>query len=48
MLVLSGGDLVKSYYKEGLVDDLTGAVKAGSIDLNDFFDAPLNQCKSGR
>jgi multiple sugar transport system substrate-binding protein len=47
VLVLSGGDLVKSYYKEGLVDDLTGAIKAGNIDLSDFFDAPLNQCKKG-
>ena len=47
VLVLSGGDLVKSYYKEGLVDDLTGAIAAGKIDLTDFFDAPLNQCKQG-
>jgi len=47
VLVLSGGDLVKSYYKEGLVDDLTGAVRSGNIDLNDFFDAPLQQCKMG-
>jgi multiple sugar transport system substrate-binding protein len=47
VLVLSGGDLVKSYYKEGLVDDLTGAIKSGNIDLNDFFEAPLKQCKSG-
>ncbi|MFN8400292.1 MAG: extracellular solute-binding protein [Anaerolineales bacterium] len=47
VLVLSGGDLVKSYYKEGLVDDLNSAVATGGIDLNDFFDAPLNQCRSG-
>lgn len=47
VLVLSGGDLVKSYYKEGLVDDLYSAVATGGIDLNDFFDAPLNQCRSG-
>jgi len=47
VLVLSGGDLVKSYYKENLVEELSGAVKAGNIDLNDFFDAPLNQCKVG-
>ncbi len=47
VLVLSGGDLVKSYYKENLVDELSGAVKAGNIDLTDFFDAPLNQCKQG-
>ncbi|MBI5840382.1 MAG: extracellular solute-binding protein [Chloroflexi bacterium] len=45
VLVLSGGDLVKSYYKEGLVDELTGAIQAGGIDLNDFFEAPLDQCK---
>src|ERR1041385_1539270 len=47
VLVLSGGDLVKWYYKEGLVDDLGSAIKTGGIDLTDFFDAPLNQCKSG-
>ncbi len=47
VLVLSGGDLVKSYYKEGLVDDLTGAIESGDIDLNDFFEAPLDQCRSG-
>jgi multiple sugar transport system substrate-binding protein len=47
VLVLSGGDLVKSYYNEGLVDDLTGAVQTGNIDLNDFFEAPLDQCKMG-
>ena len=47
VLILSGGDLVKSYYKEGLVDELGGAIKAGNIDMNDFFPAPLDQCKSG-
>ena len=47
VLVLSGGDLVKSYYKEGLVDDLTGAIKSGNIDLTDFFEAPLKQCQVG-
>ena len=41
VLVLSGSDLVKSYYREGLVDDLSGAIKAGNIDMNDFFEAPL-------
>jgi multiple sugar transport system substrate-binding protein len=30
-----------------LVDDLTSAVQAGGIDLNDFFEAPLDQCKMG-
>ncbi len=47
ILVLSGGDLVKSYYKEGLVDELSPAIKSGNIDLTDFFDAPLQQCKMG-
>jgi multiple sugar transport system substrate-binding protein len=47
VLVLSGGDLVKSYAKEGLVVELSDIIKTGGIDLNDFFAAPLNQCKSG-
>lgn len=47
ILVLSGGDLVKSYAKENLVMELSPIIKTGGIDLTDFFDAPLNQCKSG-
>jgi multiple sugar transport system substrate-binding protein len=47
ILVLSGGDLVKSYHKEGLVDELTQAVKDGNIDLSDFYEGPLNMCKQG-
>jgi multiple sugar transport system substrate-binding protein len=47
VLVLSGGDLVKSYAKEGLVSELSDIIKTGGIDLNDFFPAPLQQCKSG-
>lgn len=47
ILILGGGDLVKSYYREGLVDELNGAIQSGGIDLNDFFDAPLQQCKQG-
>ncbi len=47
VLVLSGGDLVKSYYKEGLVDELSPAIKSGNINLTDFFDAPLQQCRMG-
>jgi multiple sugar transport system substrate-binding protein len=46
VLVLSGGDLVKSYAKEGLVTELSDIIKTGGIDLTDFFEAPLNQCKS--
>ncbi len=47
VLVLSGGDLVKSYAREGLVVELSDIIKTGGIDLNDFFEAPLDQCKSG-
>jgi multiple sugar transport system substrate-binding protein len=47
ILVLSGGDLVKSYFKDGLVTELTDIIKTGGIDLNDIFEAPLKQCKSG-
>lgn len=47
VLVLSGGDLVKSYHKEGLVDELSQVIKDGKIDLNDFYPGPLNACKQG-
>ena len=47
VLVLSGGDLVKSYASENLVIELSEAIQTGGIDLNDFFPAPLDQCKLG-
>jgi multiple sugar transport system substrate-binding protein len=47
VLVLSGGDLAKSYYREALMDELSGAIEAGNIDLDDMFPAPLAQCKQG-
>jgi len=47
VLVLSGGDLVKSYAKENLVAELSDIIKTGNIDLNDIFEAPLEQCKYG-
>ena len=47
ILVLSGGDMVKSYAKEGTVLELTNPIKTGGIDLNDFYPAPLTQCKDG-
>jgi len=47
ILVLSGGDLVKSYHKEKLVAELTEIVKTGGIDLTDFYPAPLAACQSG-
>lgn len=45
ILVLSGGDLAKSFYKEGLVDELSGVIETGQIDIEDMFPAPMNQCK---
>ena len=47
ILVLSGGDAAKSFYKESLVDELSGAIKDGNIDLDDMFAAPLSQCRQG-
>ena len=47
VLVVSSGDLVKSYAKEGLVDDLSGAISTSKINLDDFFPAPLEQCVQG-
>jgi len=46
VLVLSGGDLVKSYAKQGLVEPLNKWIEATGIDLNDIFEAPLNQCNA--
>lgn len=45
VLVMSGGDLAKSYYKEGLVDELSQVIKDGNIDMDDFFPAPLTMCQ---
>lgn len=47
ILVLSGGDLAKSFYKEGLVEELSGAIETGNIDMEDMFPAPLTQCRQG-
>lgn len=47
ILVLSGGDLAKAFYKEGLVLELSDAIKAGNIDMDDMFEAPLSQCVQG-
>lgn len=47
ILVLSGGDAAKSFYKEGLVDELSSAIKTGNIDMADMYEAPLSQCKQG-
>ena len=47
ILVLSGGDLVKSYAKESLVDELSAAIQTGNLDMNDFYPAPMAQCQQG-
>jgi multiple sugar transport system substrate-binding protein len=47
VIVRSGGDLVKSYANQDLVLELSNSIKTGGIDLNDFFSAPLEQCKVG-
>jgi len=47
IIIRSGGDLVKSYAKEGLITELSGAIKTSGIDLNDIYPAPLQQCESG-
>lgn len=47
VLVLSGGDLVKSYAEEGLVTTLNEYIDTAGIDLDDIFEAPLQQCKAG-
>jgi multiple sugar transport system substrate-binding protein len=47
ILVLSDGAYAKSFYKEGLVVELSEAIKNGNIDIADFFPAPLEACKQG-
>jgi len=44
ILILDGGDLVKSYAAEGLVVELSDAIKTGGIEVSDIFPAPLGQC----
>lgn len=45
ILILGGGDNVKSWNREGLVTPLDNLIQENGIDLNDFFPAPLEQCK---
>jgi len=47
ILIMGGGDLVKSYAAEGLVVELSDAVRAGGIDMADIYPAPLVQCEQG-
>lgn len=47
ILVLSGGDAAKSFYKEGLVLELSESIETGNIDMTDMYEAPLSQCRQG-
>ncbi len=46
VLVLSGGDLVKSYARQGLVEPLNQWIETTGINLDDIFPAPLAQCNA--
>ena len=45
ILVLGGGDLVKSWDREGLVTPLDNLITQYGIETNDMYAAPLAQCK---
>jgi multiple sugar transport system substrate-binding protein len=45
ILVLGGGDLVKSWDREGLVTPLDNLITQYNIEVNDIYPAPLAQCK---
>ncbi|MBM4427197.1 MAG: extracellular solute-binding protein [Chloroflexi bacterium] len=47
ILVLSGGDAAKSFYKEGLVLELSESITTGNIDMTDMYEPPLSQCRQG-
>jgi multiple sugar transport system substrate-binding protein len=47
ILVLSGGDFLKSYAAEGYVEPLNDIIASNHIEINDIYQAPLDQCKSG-
>lgn len=47
IIVLSGGDAVKSLAKENVVLQLNDTINSSGIDLNDFYPASLIQCKQG-
>lgn len=44
LVILSGGDLVASYYQQGLVEPLNAWIEATGIDVTDIYSAPLAQC----
>jgi multiple sugar transport system substrate-binding protein len=45
VIILSVSDPVRSYYEQGLIEELDTYVEAASIDLADFYPAPLAQCE---
>ncbi|NLG98844.1 MAG: ABC transporter substrate-binding protein [Chloroflexi bacterium] len=45
VLILSGGDLVKSWAREGLITSLDNIIQENNIDIDDIFPAPLEQCR---
>ncbi len=45
ILILGGGDSVKSWDREGLVTPLDNLMTQNNIDVNDIYAAPLAQCK---
>ncbi|NTW08080.1 MAG: extracellular solute-binding protein [Anaerolineaceae bacterium] len=45
VLVLSGGDLVKSYASQGFVEPLNDLITSANIDMGDFYEAPLKACQ---
>jgi multiple sugar transport system substrate-binding protein len=48
ILILGGGDAVKSWDREGLVTPLDNLIPQNNIDVNDIYAAPLAQCKDDK
>lgn len=48
ILILGGGDNVKSWNREGLITPLDNLVTQVGIDVNDIYNAPLVQCKDDK
>jgi len=44
ILVLSGGDLVKSYFSQNLVEPLNSWIDTAGINMDDIYTAPADQC----
>lgn len=46
MVILSSVDPIQVYYEKGLVEPLDAWIETTGIDLDDFYIAPLQRCKS--